>query len=498
MPVPSLEFAGTMMKDMRQAPADFLRKMFGIDPRALAVLRIGMGTMLIWDLFGRIGDFRALYSDEGVLPRTFAIAYMGRMTGLSFHLMSGEAWFHAGLFLTAFVAAVCLAAGYRTRTATIVSWALFASICSRNARAMNAGDSLMLALLLWSCFLPLGIRHSVDALKARVQHPPSEPVVSVASAAILLQVACIYLATSLFKSGEPWRDGSALYYALNGDQFGTSLGKALLQYPGLLIPLTHLTILLEMAGPFLLLWPMPGKKFVRTLAVASFAALHTGIALTMKIGFLPILDILAVLLFLPREVWDGVYRVMRVPSGGPAPGEAALKVKSGHDKVSQVIAGVLLVYMLWWTLGSLHGPFKPPAAIRNAAAALRMNHVWNMFAPYPSKVDGWYILASELDDGRTIDLMRGGRPVDWEKPKSVAGIFPNYRHRKYMASLLRKDTPKPLIARFVRYHHILWDKKLAREGRRVRKTHFYFMEERTMPDYQAPKIQKKLLWTRGA
>ncbi len=454
-----------------------------------------MGTMLIWDLIGRVHDYSVLYSDSGVLPRGLAITHLGRMTGLSFHLMSGEAWFQGALFLAAFAAAGCLVAGYRTRTAAIVCWALFASICSRNARAMNAGDSLMLALLMWSCFLPLGVRHSVDASRSRTVPPSVGPIVSVASAAILLQVVCVYLATALFKSGEPWRDGSALYYALNVDQLSTPIGNALLKHPGFLIPLTHLTMLLEVTGPFLLLWPFIGQKYVRTVAVVGFAALHFGIGLTMKIGFLPILDIVAVMLFLPSEVWDLIYRIRSGP-GGPIPDPPAARGRKPSVSISQVFAGILLVYMLWWTLGSLYKQFKPPAAVRNVAASFRMNHVWNMFAPYPSRMDGWYILASELDDGRTIDLLRNGKPVDWSKPENVSEIFPNYRHRKYLTSLVRKDTPKPLLARFVHYHHTLWDKTMAREGARIRRTRFYFMEERTMPDYQEPELRKRLLWTR--
>jgi len=475
-----------------------LGRCFEIDLRALAWLRIAIGAILLYDLVGRVRDYQALYSDGGVLSRTLAISQLGRLTGISLHLISGEIWFQAGLFLIAFAAACCMVVGYKTRAATVVSWILFVSICSRNARVMNAGDALMHTMLLWSCFLPLGARHSLDAVKgparfsSLLSSASAGSVSSVASAATLIQIACIYFATSVLKTGEAWKDGTALYYALNVDQFTTPIGKALLQYPGFLSALTHSTILLEFFGPFLLLWPLK-KKFIRTAMVACFVSLHIGIMLTMRLGFLPILDIAVLMLFLPREIWDLFYRkkpsIAIEPDPDPA-GSGILKI------VAQVTAGILLVYTLWWTLGTFNKALRPPAAVWKTAASIKLNATWNMFSPQPSRRDGWFIMAADLDDGRTVDLLRRGDPVDWGKPKDAAAIFSNYRYRKYMMNLVRKGAPKPLLGSFVGYHEKVWGKKFSSQGVKIREIRLYFMEERTMPDYAPPKLRKRLIWTR--
>jgi hypothetical protein len=43
----------------------------GIDPRALAAPRIGLGAVLLIDLWMRTGRFKALYTDAGVFPRLY-------------------------------------------------------------------------------------------------------------------------------------------------------------------------------------------------------------------------------------------------------------------------------------------------------------------------------------------------------------------------------------------------------------------------------------------
>ena len=43
--------------------------LFGIDPRSLAVFRIGVAGVLLLDLWYRSREIGAFFTDEGVLPR---------------------------------------------------------------------------------------------------------------------------------------------------------------------------------------------------------------------------------------------------------------------------------------------------------------------------------------------------------------------------------------------------------------------------------------------
>jgi hypothetical protein len=92
----------------------------GIDPRALAAPRIGLGAVLLIDLWMRTGRFKALYTDAGVFPRLYLEPWM-RHTLVPLHLLSGSVAWEAFLFAVAAVFAVALLLGYHARIAAVVS-----------------------------------------------------------------------------------------------------------------------------------------------------------------------------------------------------------------------------------------------------------------------------------------------------------------------------------------------------------------------------------------
>jgi hypothetical protein len=61
-----------------------LAELFGVDLRSLALVRIGVGTLLLADLALRSRDFRAHYTDFGILPRE-AIAGHGWVALYTLH-----------------------------------------------------------------------------------------------------------------------------------------------------------------------------------------------------------------------------------------------------------------------------------------------------------------------------------------------------------------------------------------------------------------------------
>jgi len=54
--------------------ARWLGAIFGVDPRALAAMRMGLAGLTLVDLALRSGDLSAFYTDAGVLPRDLARA----------------------------------------------------------------------------------------------------------------------------------------------------------------------------------------------------------------------------------------------------------------------------------------------------------------------------------------------------------------------------------------------------------------------------------------
>jgi hypothetical protein len=69
-------------------------------------LRVGLGLLLLADLFVRADDLLAHYTNQGVLPWEAV-----RTSVLSVHMLLGSWWFEAALFVAAAVFAAALVVG---------------------------------------------------------------------------------------------------------------------------------------------------------------------------------------------------------------------------------------------------------------------------------------------------------------------------------------------------------------------------------------------------
>jgi hypothetical protein len=126
--------------------------------------------------------------------------------------------------------------------------------------------------------------------------------VSPATAIYYFQYIFVFFFSALLKSGPEWTsEGTAIYYALNIDQFALPLGKALLDFPGLMTALTFAVWWIELLGGFILLIPHPIAKLCGLLL---FASLELGFAVTLSLGHFPLVNAVALLPLLPGLVWD--------------------------------------------------------------------------------------------------------------------------------------------------------------------------------------------------
>src|SRR3954468_9750905 len=72
-----------------------LRGIFGLDLRSLALFRIGLGIILLFDIIIRYEDVHAFYTDEGVLPRAGVLVFN---QGMSVHMLGGSLTYEVALF----------------------------------------------------------------------------------------------------------------------------------------------------------------------------------------------------------------------------------------------------------------------------------------------------------------------------------------------------------------------------------------------------------------
>src|SRR3954466_11575252 len=91
---------------------------FHLDTRALALFRIGVALLLLFDYADRLPDLSAHYSDSGAVPRS----RLPPDVAISIHVLHGSAWWSGLLMGIGVIFALLLLIGYQTRLAMFLSW----------------------------------------------------------------------------------------------------------------------------------------------------------------------------------------------------------------------------------------------------------------------------------------------------------------------------------------------------------------------------------------
>jgi len=197
----------------------------------------------------------------------------------------------------------------------LLSWGLLASLVVRNKLLVQGGDNLLLLLLFWGLFLPLGARYSVDAAVNRTP-PKSSMYWSMATTALIVQLMAVYFFSALLKSGPEWiPNGTAIAYALHLDYFVRPLGVWLREFPTLTQGATYHVWYLELLAPWLIACPFWFKP-LRWITLILLAGLHLGIAATMNVGLFFMISIVGLIVFVPASGWNWIQEKWDGPSRG--------------------------------------------------------------------------------------------------------------------------------------------------------------------------------------
>lgn len=301
------------------------------DRRTLGFTRILLGFLLVMDLFRRTPDWMDMFATTGVLPAPLNLGRpqaAGAFTIVNGFVTPPEL---VGLWIVIFLTYVCVLVGYRTRLAHLLSVFWVASLNGRVLLIENGGYVVFNLVVMWSAFLPMGDRFSVDAwlesmrrkrettadaLNRRDDLVPEErakPHVSFVGLCVLLQLAAIYFFNVVHKTGPGWRkDFNAVHYVMYVDRMVTPIvghTRELLPF-GALFLLTKFVIGAEAALPFCLLSPL-AKRWARLTAIVLINILHIGFGTFFVLGpFAWSLCVFSTLL-LGREDWEDAIRAMR-------------------------------------------------------------------------------------------------------------------------------------------------------------------------------------------
>lgn len=168
------------------------------------------------------------------------------------------------------------------------------------------------------------------------------------------------------------------------------------------------------------------------------------------------------------------------------------EVRAEPGASANVLAVLFLAYVLSWNLGNVpSAKWAVPPNLRWIGKFLQLDQNWSMFAPSPSKQDGWYVIPATLRDGTEIDLFRGKGPVDWEKPRRIA--YKNQRWRKYYSNIGSSGSMAQHRLYYGKYLCRRWNTTHPHE-KHVLTFSIYYMMRETLPGYQAPKMQKIMIW----
>ena len=465
-----------------------IEEVFGADVRSLAAFRVGLALLILVDLAKRFGDLKAHYTDLGLLPRAPFIEQFLNPLLFSIHLMSGLAWVQAVLFLLAAVFAVGLLIGYRTRWCTFFCWFMTCSLQARNPYILEGGDDVLRLLLFWSLFLPLGAWGSMDA---RGKEESGKRFVSFGTAGIFIQIALIYFFAGIHKTGAEWRDGSAVYQALSIDLYAGPLGVWLRDHHyGLTQFLTWSVYLYECFGPFLLFSPWFSGP-VRTVAVFLFGMMQLGMGSCLQLEIFPWVNNVALISMLPSWFWDRLWNPVILRKKPAAETESV--PAAGSSPWANLLAAFFLFFIVFWNIGNLQGStLGVPARLKGMSWTLGLYQNWHLFAPYPMKEDGWFVIPGKLRDGTEVDVFRKGAPITWEKPLYVSQTFKTNRWRKWMMTLALQPYAG-LRLYYGRYLCREWNSSHP-EPKQLETFEIVYMLERSLPYGQSPRAQKISIW----
>lgn len=472
-----------------------IQEVFAIDYRSLAVFRIILAAMLLFDLAIRFPDISAHYTDEGVLPREALFKYFPQNATLCLHLLTGSWIGQVLIFFIHAVAAAMLFVGKKTRTCAFVCWLFLISLQSRNELLLHGGDHYLRILFFWAMFLPLNGCWAIDK-SGRGQK--QKTISSIATGCLIIQMAVVYWFSAALKVGPEWTSNhSALYYALNISYFKLPFGQYLLQFPSFLKLLTQGSLWLEWMGPFFFFLPMNFYQ-TRILVIAFFIFFHLGVAATIYLGSLPYVFLIPLIVLVPSKLWDklnqniehalsyiGKFQSLKVNP----------KLNIWARSIGKTFAGFVIValgvYQLMENFETTTKKHWIPANLRWIASTLRIDQDWGMFAPFPYKIHGWFIVEGYGPSGEHIQILDREPASSNENDRpSVPALHRNGHWLSY--SILTYTEHREQLEQFGNYLCKKWNKEMRQPPLSNVRISFMRMITPPEPDIMTPHKENLL------
>ena len=271
---------------------------------SVACYRIGIGAIAFASALAVAPDWLVWFGPEGFFSTAKGVK---GVSGAGIDLLTwlpptdAAAWAFWGVHAAC---ALALLLGFGTRLAALGCFLTLASMHNHAPLLIGGGDKLLRMMALWLAFSQAGAAYSVDRwLRIRRGKEPAGPPPDAdpwAQRMMQLQLAILYGITVIAKvAGEPWLDGTAVYYALHIEVLkGLPLPGAF--YTGWASQaLTWGTLVVETALA-VLIW----FRETRMVTLLAALGLHLGLMWSMSLGQFQVLMIVSLLVWVdPRAMW---------------------------------------------------------------------------------------------------------------------------------------------------------------------------------------------------
>jgi hypothetical protein len=294
----------------------------------IAVARIGLGVtgfgLLASNWHTRFYTFGSgiAWSGERLRPVSdlakiplFSLFYRASMNDLAL----------TGLYLVLFALSLLVILGYRMRITLPVFGILWVSFAGMTSFLGDQGDNIYRIALIAFLFADTSGRWSLDArlrtvfstqyesrswiwgawhgrkiVPAWLRNLSHNLVVVVITA----QVSFVYVSGALYKSsGATWSGGTAIYYPLHVDRFGTwpALSGIITAWAPVVALLTYGALLTQLSFPFLLM-----NRWTRKFGIVAISGVHIGIGLLMGLPWFSLTMIALDCMFVSDSTWTQI------------------------------------------------------------------------------------------------------------------------------------------------------------------------------------------------
>ena len=449
-------------------------------------MRIGVGIILLVDLFIRSLSIKAFFTDEGVLPLNALQHFFGNTNYISLHTISGELWWQIILFVINACCAVALLIGYRTRFFTFMCWVFLISLQNRNPFILQGGDDLLRLLLFWGLFLPWGDFYSVLSSPSRT-HEFSLPAIG-----YLLLTCSVLFFSALLKTSPEWHtEGSAVYYALSLDQIRLPFGTFIYKFPRFMRVLTYMVFYIELLAPLLVTIPFIPSK-IRLGAIFCIIGLYVSIALSLYVGLFYIIGIISMVGLFPSAVMDWLeLRFIRAKTVIKSSNTSVQELKAWKKIVRYFKHGAIamtIIFCLFINMSNLPAfPYELNTTFFKCMKFLKLDQNWGMFSPYILKDDGWFVYSGFDANGKHIDIKHNLDSVVFSKPQYLVADQESDRWRKFEENYtsINNNFMRPYYCKYLLNK---WNNE--HPEKQILNLTIYFMKETSLPNYQTKPLKK--------